>query len=51
MTCLDSDDNVVDRDVNQLNKEADESHNQESNTRGGPDLCELFHVRLGAPVH
>jgi len=45
-----SDDDVVDGNVNEFDKKADESHDGESDGRGRGDLRELLPVRLCAPL-
>ena len=42
---LSSDDDVVDRDVDQLDEEADEAHDGETDGRGNRDLLELWKQR------
>lgn len=43
-------DDVVDRDENQLHEEPDESHHDESDRRTDRDLRELFAIGLVAPL-
>eukprot|EP00307_Rebecca_sp_RCC1486_P010421 CAMPEP_0119407140 /NCGR_PEP_ID=MMETSP1335-20130426/1165_1 /TAXON_ID=259385 /ORGANISM="Chrysoculter rhomboideus, Strain RCC1486" /LENGTH=192 /DNA_ID=CAMNT_0007431233 /DNA_START=93 /DNA_END=669 /DNA_ORIENTATION=- len=45
-----ADDNVVDRDENQLYKEADEPHNRKAHRRRKRDLAKLIAVRLCASL-
>ena len=45
---LGADNNVVDWDVNQLDKESDESHDGEADSCSHCDLLELLSVRLRA---
>lgn len=40
--------NVINRDVDQFHKEADEPHDSESNRCGHGDLLEFFSIRFGA---
>lgn len=42
---------VVDWDVDELDKEADEAHNGEANPDGAADAQELFLSRLRAAIH
>ena len=41
--------NIVDGDVNELDKEANEAHDAKANGSGDGDLGELLPVRLCAP--
>lgn len=42
---------MVDGDVNELDKEADESHDGKANADGATDAQELFLRRLRAAIH
>merc|ERR1719167_681010 len=42
--------NIVDGDVDELDKEADEAHDTKANGSGDGNLGELLPVRLGAPL-
>jgi hypothetical protein len=48
MTSLISHENVIDGNVNQLDKETDETHDEKSSGGGLGDRGELFAVGLGA---
>jgi hypothetical protein len=48
---LDSDNDVVDGDVNELDEEADEAHDGKADGGGHGNLLELFPVRLRASLH
>lgn len=48
---LRSDNDVVDRDVDELHEEPNESHYAEADGRGDGDLLELTSVRFGATLH
>merc|ERR1719167_17679 len=43
--------NIVDGDVDELDKEADEAHDTKANSSCNGNLGELLPVRLGAPLH
>jgi hypothetical protein len=49
MQGLDPYNDVVDWDMDELDKESDESHDGEADGGGDGDLLELLPVRLGAP--
>ena len=51
LSCLCSDNDIVDGDVDELDEESDESHQREANGCGDGDLLELLPVWLGAPLH
>merc|ERR1719167_1694188 len=42
--------NIVDGDVDELDKEADEAHDTKANSSGNGNLGELLPVGLGAPL-
>lgn len=50
VTTLRADDDVVDGNVDQFDKEADEAHDGESNSGSNSNLLEFFLVGLGAPL-
>ena len=43
--------NIVDGDVDELDKEADEAHDAKADSSGDGNLGELLPVGLGAPLH
>lgn len=47
---LRADNNVVDRDVYQLDEETDEAHDAEANSGGNSDFLELLAIGLGAAL-
>lgn len=48
---LRADNDVVDRDVDELHEEADEAHYAEANGRRNGDLLEFTSIGLGATLH
>ena len=50
LSCLCSDNDIVDGDVDELDEESDESHQREANGCGDGDLLELLPVGLGASL-
>ena len=50
LSCLCSDNDIVDGDVDELDEEANEAHDAKSNCSGDGNLGELLPVGLGAPL-
>merc|ERR1719412_3346736 len=50
LSCLGSDNDIVDGDVDELDEESDESHQREADGCGNSDLLELLPVGLGASL-
>lgn len=48
---LDSNDDIIDGDVDELDEEPDEAHDGETDGGGDGNLLKLFSVRLGASLH